>query len=128
MNLGSRHFYHENQDLRSFLGTKYNKVPMMHRSGIYHHYEDMENMVEVLELGLWEGKASMVLLLPFHVESLARLHCLLTKDRVEKWLGKMSSTSMALSLPRTKISSTISLQINDSPGIPNICAPSRPGP
>ncbi|KTF92862.1 hypothetical protein cypCar_00031869 [Cyprinus carpio] len=104
-------FYHENQDLRSFLGTKYTKVPMMHRSGVYHHYEDMENMVQVLELGLWEGKASMVLLLPFHVESLARLHCLLTQDRVEKWLGKLSSTSMALYLQRTKISSTISLQI-----------------
>uniref|UniRef100_A0A8C2GCC6 Serine (or cysteine) peptidase inhibitor, clade H, member 2 n=1 Tax=Cyprinus carpio TaxID=7962 RepID=A0A8C2GCC6_CYPCA len=102
-------FYHENQDLRSFLGTKYTKVPMMHRSGIYHHYEDMENMVQVLELGLWEGKASMVLLLPFHVESLARLHCLLTQDRVEKWLGKLSSTSMALSLQRTKISRQLHL-------------------
>ncbi|KAF4111367.1 hypothetical protein G5714_008398 [Onychostoma macrolepis] len=105
-----RGFYHENQDLRSFFGTKYTKVPMMHRSGVYRHYEDMENMVQVLELGLWEGKASMVLLLPFHVESLARLDSLLTPDRVEKWLGKLNSTSMALSLPRTKISSTVNLQ------------------
>ncbi|XP_073693361.1 serine (or cysteine) peptidase inhibitor, clade H, member 2 isoform X2 [Garra rufa] len=103
-------FYNENQDLRSFLGTKYTKVPMMHRSGVYRHYEDMENMLQVLELGLWEGKASMVLLLPFHVESLARLDRLLTLDRVEKWLGKLNSTSMALSLPRTKISSTVNLQ------------------
>ncbi|XP_016366437.1 serpin H1-like [Sinocyclocheilus rhinocerous] len=105
-----RGFYHENQDLRSFLGTRYTKVPMMHRSGVYRHYEDMENMVQVLELGLWEGKASMVLLLPFHVENLARLDRLLTQDRVEKWLGKLNSTSIALSLPRTKISSTVSLQ------------------
>ncbi|XP_016141178.1 serpin H1-like [Sinocyclocheilus grahami] len=105
-----RGFYHENQDLRSFLGTRYTKVPMMHRSGVYRHYEDMENMVQVLELGLWEGKASMVLLLPFHVENLARLDRLLTQDRVEKWLEKLNSTSMALSLPRTKISSTVSLQ------------------
>uniref|UniRef100_A0A672T8U9 Serine (or cysteine) peptidase inhibitor, clade H, member 2 n=1 Tax=Sinocyclocheilus grahami TaxID=75366 RepID=A0A672T8U9_SINGR len=89
-----RGFYHENQDLCSFLGTKYTKVPMMHRSGVYRHYEDMENMVLVLELGLWEGKASMVLLLPFHVESLARLDHLLTPDRVEKWLEKLNSTSM----------------------------------
>ncbi|XP_050971948.1 serine (or cysteine) peptidase inhibitor, clade H, member 2 isoform X1 [Labeo rohita] len=105
-----RGFYHENQDLRSFLGTKYTKVPMMHRSGVYRHYEDIENMVQVLELGLWEGKASMVLILPFHVENLARLDRLLTLDRVEKWLGKLNSTSMALSLPRTKISSTVNLQ------------------
>ncbi|XP_048041810.1 serine (or cysteine) peptidase inhibitor, clade H, member 2 isoform X1 [Megalobrama amblycephala] len=105
-----RGFYHENQDLRSFLGTKYTKVPMMHRSGVYRHYEDMENMVQVLELGLWEGKASMVLLLPFHVERLARLDRLLTLDQVEKWLGKLNSTSMALSLPRTKMSSMVNLQ------------------
>ncbi|KAL1271664.1 hypothetical protein QQF64_030680 [Cirrhinus molitorella] len=105
-----RGFYHENQDLRSFLGTKYTKVPMMHRSGVYRHYEDIENMLQVLELDLWEGKASMVLLLPFHVESLARLDRLLTLDLVEKWLGKLNSTSMALSLPRTKISSTVNLQ------------------
>lgn len=108
--LWDRGFYHENQDVRSFLGTKYTKVPMMHRSGVYRHYEDMENMVQVLELGLWEGKASIVLLLPFHVESLARLDRLLTLDRLEKWFGKLNSTSMALSLPRTKMSSAVNLQ------------------
>ncbi|XP_077083707.1 serine (or cysteine) peptidase inhibitor, clade H, member 2 isoform X2 [Siphateles boraxobius] len=105
-----RGFHHESQDLRRFLGTKYSKVPMMHRSGVYRHYEDMENMVQVLELGLWEGKASMVLLLPFHVESLARLDRLLTLDQVEKWFGKLNFTSMALSLPRAKMSSAINLQ------------------
>ncbi|XP_067302641.1 serine (or cysteine) peptidase inhibitor, clade H, member 2 isoform X2 [Pseudorasbora parva] len=105
-----RGFYHESQDFRSFLGTKYTKVPMMHRSGVYRHYEDMENMVQVLELGLWEGKASMVLLLPFHVESLSRLDRLLTLERMEKWLGKLNPTSMALSLPRAKMSSAVNLQ------------------
>ncbi|XP_056100075.1 serine (or cysteine) peptidase inhibitor, clade H, member 2 isoform X2 [Rhinichthys klamathensis goyatoka] len=105
-----RGFHHESQDLRNFLGTKYSKVPMMHRSGVYRHYEDMENMVQVLELGLWEGKASMVVLLPFHVESLARLDRLLTLDQVEKWLGKLNFTSMALSLPRAKMSSAINLE------------------
>ncbi|XP_017539418.1 serine (or cysteine) peptidase inhibitor, clade H, member 2 [Pygocentrus nattereri] len=105
-----RSFDQENQDLRSFLGTKYTKVYMMHRSGVYRHYEDMENMVQVLELGLWGGKASMVLLLPFHVESLARLERVLTLEQLEKWLGKLSSISMALSLPRVNVSSTLSLQ------------------
>ncbi|CAM4515237.1 unnamed protein product [Leuciscus chuanchicus] len=102
--------FHESQELRNFLGTKYTKVPMMHRTGVYRHYEDMENMLQVLELGLWEGKASMVLLLPFHVEGLARLDRLLTLDQVEKWLGKLNSTSMALSLPRAKMSSAINLK------------------
>lgn len=68
-------------------------------------------MVQLLELGLWEEKANMVLLLPFQMESLVRLNHLLTQDQVEKWLGKLNSTSMALSFPRTKISSTVSLQV-----------------
>ncbi|TRY57589.1 hypothetical protein DNTS_032176 [Danionella cerebrum] len=103
-------FYHEEKDLRSFLGTKYTKVLMMHKSGVYHHYEDIKNMVQVLELGLFGGKASVVLLLPFHVEGLARLERLLTLDQLETWLGKLNSTSMAISLPRVNISSAVSLQ------------------
>lgn len=84
----------------------------MHVStGVYRHYEDIENMVQVLELGLWGGKASMVLLLPFHVERLARLEHMLTLEQLEKWLGKLSSMSMALSLPRVNVSSTLSLQV-----------------
>ncbi|KAF7706508.1 serine (or cysteine) peptidase inhibitor, clade H, member 2 [Silurus meridionalis] len=103
-------FDKENKDLLSFLGTKYTKVHMMHTAGVYGHYEDIENMVQVLELGLWGGKASMVLLLPFHVENLARLERVLTLEQLEKWLGKLSSMSMALSLPRVNVSSTLSLQ------------------
>lgn len=105
-----RGFELDNQDLRNFLGTKYTKVPLMHRSGIYRHFEDMENMVQVLELDLSEGQASIVLLLPFHVESLARLDRLLTLEQVEKWLEKLKSTSMALSLPKTKLSSMVHLE------------------
>ncbi|XP_058251940.1 serine (or cysteine) peptidase inhibitor, clade H, member 2 [Hemibagrus wyckioides] len=107
---GDHGFDKENEDRRRFLGTKYTKVHMMHRAGMYRHYEDIENMVQVLELGLWGGKASMVLLLPFHVESLARLERMMTLEQLEKWLGKLSSMSMALSLPRVNISSTLSLQ------------------
>ncbi|KAG9274529.1 serpin H1-like [Astyanax mexicanus] len=108
--LWDRSFETENQDLRTFLGTKYTKVTMMHRAGVYRHYEDMENMVQVIELGLWSGKASMLLLLPFHVESLARVDRLLTLQQLETWMGKLSSMSMALSLPQVNISSTLSLQ------------------
>lgn len=68
-------------------------------------------MVQVLELGLRGGKASMVLLLPFHVGSLGRLERMLSLEQLEKWLGKLSSMSLALSLPRVSVSSVLSLQV-----------------
>ncbi|XP_062305690.1 serine (or cysteine) peptidase inhibitor, clade H, member 2 [Osmerus eperlanus] len=108
--LWEREFNEDTSDLRTFLGAKYTKVPMMHRAGVYRHYEDVENMVQVLELRLWGGGASVVLLMPFHVESLARLDKLLSLDLLAKWLNHTSSTSVAVSLPRANLRSTLSLQ------------------
>lgn len=48
--------------------------------GVFRHYEDMTNMVQVLELGFRGGRASLVLLLPFHVENLSRLEKVLTQE------------------------------------------------
>ncbi|XP_042368340.1 serine (or cysteine) peptidase inhibitor, clade H, member 2 isoform X2 [Plectropomus leopardus] len=78
--------------------------------GFYRHHEDIENMVQVLEAPLSGGKASMVLLLPFHVESLARLEKLLTLELLSKWLEKTNITSMTISMPKANITSTLSLQ------------------
>uniref|UniRef100_A0AAY4BJJ4 Serpin domain-containing protein n=1 Tax=Denticeps clupeoides TaxID=299321 RepID=A0AAY4BJJ4_9TELE len=86
-------------DLRTFLGTKYTKIPMMHRAGIYRHYEDMENMLQVLEVDLKGGNMSMLLLLPFHVESLSRLDRLLSEELMAKWLERLTEQSIAISLP-----------------------------
>lgn len=110
--LWARKFNEETSDLRIFLGAKYTKIPMMHRAGVYRHYEDVENMVQVLELGLWGGQASVVLLLPFHVESLARLDQLLSLDLLAKWLDRSSTTtsSVAISLPRGNVSCHLRLQ------------------
>lgn len=80
--------------------------------GLYRHHEDIENMVQVLEAPLWGGKASLVLLLPFHVENLARLDKLLTLELLSKWLEKTNITSVAISLPKANITSTISLQVS----------------
>lgn len=80
--------------------------------GLYRFHEDMENMVQVLEAPLWRGKASMVLLLPFHVESLARLDKLLTIELLSKWLEKTNMTSVSISLPKANITSTLSLQVS----------------
>lgn len=68
-------------------------------------------MVQVLELPLWGGKAGLVLLLPFHVEDLARLEKLLTLERLSKWLEKSGVTSVAVSLPKANITSALSLQV-----------------
>ncbi|CAJ1086714.1 serine (or cysteine) peptidase inhibitor%2C clade H, member 2 isoform X2 [Xyrichtys novacula] len=78
--------------------------------GLYHNYEDIENMVQVLEVPLWGGKASIVFLLPFHVKSLARLEKLLTVELLSKWLEKTNVTSVSISLPTANLTSTLSLQ------------------
>ncbi|XP_039677974.1 serine (or cysteine) peptidase inhibitor, clade H, member 2 isoform X2 [Perca fluviatilis] len=82
----------------------------LHFKGLYRHHEDIENMVQVLEAPLCGGKASVVLLMPFHVESLARLEKLLTLELLSKWLEKTNITSVSISLPVTNITSTLSLQ------------------
>ncbi|XP_072573314.1 LOW QUALITY PROTEIN: serine (or cysteine) peptidase inhibitor, clade H, member 2 [Paramormyrops kingsleyae] len=106
------HFECDEEDLRSFLGSTYTKVPMMHRAGVFRHYEDMTNMVQVLELGFRGGRASLVLLLPFHVEKVlpSRLEKVLTQDQVAEWLERLSKQSMAISLPRVNLTSVLSLQ------------------
>lgn len=69
-------------------------------------------MVQVLEVTLSGGKASMVLLMPFHVENLSRLEKLLTVERLSKWLDKTNVTSVSVSLPKANITSTLSLQVS----------------
>ncbi|XP_064181704.1 serine (or cysteine) peptidase inhibitor, clade H, member 2 [Anguilla rostrata] len=108
--LWDRGFEEDKQDLRNFLGTKYTKVSMIHRTGVFRHHEDMVNMVQVVELPLWRGKASLVLLLPFHVEPLARLDRILTPKQLGEWLKQLAGISMAISLPRTTLTSTLNLQ------------------
>uniref|UniRef100_A0A3Q2WQB0 Serine (or cysteine) peptidase inhibitor, clade H, member 2 n=1 Tax=Haplochromis burtoni TaxID=8153 RepID=A0A3Q2WQB0_HAPBU len=111
--LWEREFNEESADRRTFLGKKYTKVVMMHRAGLYRFHEDTDNMVQVLEAPLWGGRASVVLLLPFHVENLAKLEKLLTLELLSKWLEKASVTSVAISLPKANITSTLSLQMSN---------------
>ncbi|XP_030017476.1 serine (or cysteine) peptidase inhibitor, clade H, member 2 [Sphaeramia orbicularis] len=108
--LWEREFSVESSDQRTFLGKKYTKVTMMHRAGLYRFNEDMQNMVQVLEVDLWSGKASLVFLLPFHVESLTRLEKHLTLEQLSKWLEKTTVTSVAISVPKANITNTLSLQ------------------
>lgn len=80
-------------------------------AGLYRFHEDVDNMVQVLEAPLWGGKASLVLLLPFHVENLARLDKLLTPELLSKWLERTAVISVSISLPKANLTSTLSLQV-----------------
>lgn len=71
-------------------------------------------MVQVLEAPLWGNKASVVLLMPFHVEGLQRLDKLLSIELLSKWLDKTNKTSVSISLPRANITSILSLQVSTS--------------
>lgn len=82
-------------------------------------------MVQVLELGLWGGQADMILLLPFLVEGLERLDKLLTLEMLHSWQGKLSNTSMALSLPRVNLTSALNLQVGHTAGTQQVHLPSR---
>ncbi|XP_059211087.1 serine (or cysteine) peptidase inhibitor, clade H, member 2 [Centropristis striata] len=108
--LWEREFSAGSTDHRTFLGKEYTKVMMMHRAGLYRFHEDIENMVQVFEAPLWGSKASVVLLMPFHVENLARLEKLLTLELLSKWLEMTNMTSVSISLPMANITSALSLQ------------------
>ncbi|XP_047435007.1 serine (or cysteine) peptidase inhibitor, clade H, member 2 isoform X2 [Mugil cephalus] len=108
--LWEREFSEESADRRTFLGKKYTRVVMLHRAGLFRYHEDVENMVQVLEAPLWAGGASLVLLLPFHVEDLSRLEKLLTLERLSKWLEGAGVSSVAVSVPRANVTSALSLQ------------------
>ena len=85
---------------------------LSHPTGLYRFHEDTDSMVQILEAPLWGGKASLVLLLPFHVENLARLNKLLTLELLSEWLEKTSLTSVAISMPKANITNTLSLQVS----------------
>lgn len=108
--LWEREFSGESADRRTFLGKTYTKVMMMHRAGLYRHYEDVGNMVQVLEVPLWGGQASVVMLLPFLVEGLGRLDKLLSLELLSRWLEETNMTSVSISMPMANITSTLNLQ------------------
>lgn len=78
--------------------------------------EDVENMVQVLEAPLSGGGASVVLLLPFHVEGLARLDKLLSVPLLSRWLETSAVASVSVSLPRANVSGALSLQVGGGVG------------
>lgn len=105
-------FHEKMVDNRGFLVTRSFTVgvPMMHRTGLYDFYEDTENNLFVLNMPLGQKQASMIYIMPYHLEPLERLEKLLTRKQVDTWLSKMENKAVAISLPRISLEVSHNLQ------------------
>ncbi|XP_061734687.1 serpin H1b [Nerophis ophidion] len=105
-------FHEQMVDNRGFLVTRSFTVsiPMMHRTGLYDFYEDKENNLYVLDMPLGKKQASMILIMPYHLEPLERLEKLLTRQQVDTWISKMENRAVAISLPKVSVEVSHNLQ------------------
>lgn len=81
-------------------------------AGLYDFYEDAENRIYVLNMPLGQKQASMILIMPYHLEPLERLEKLLTRQQVDTWISKMESKAVAISLPKVSLDVSHNLQVN----------------
>ncbi|XP_056140611.1 serpin H1a [Lampris incognitus] len=105
-------FHHKMVDNRGFLVSRgfTVSVPMMHRTGMYGHYEDTAHKVTVLSMPLAHKKSSMVFVMPFSVEPLERLEKMLSKKQLDAWMGKLEEKAVAVSLPKVSMEVSHNLQ------------------
>ncbi|KAM9732995.1 serpin H1b isoform 1-T2 [Menidia menidia] len=105
-------FHDKMVDTRGFLVTRSFTVgvSMMHRTGLYDFYDDTENRIYVLNMPLGQKQASMVLIMPYHLEPLDRLEKLLTRKQVDTWMSKMKNRAVAISLPKVSLEVSHNLQ------------------
>ncbi|XP_056323290.1 serpin H1a [Danio aesculapii] len=105
-------FHHKMVDNRGFLVHRsYTvSVPMMHRTGIYGFLDDTTNKLLVLEMPLAHKMSSLVLIMPYHVESLERVEKLLTRQQLNTWVSTMEQTAVAVSLPKVSMEVSHNLQ------------------
>lgn len=57
-------------------------------------------------------KSSVVFILPYNVETLARLEATLSKKQLDTWMGKLQTTAVAVSLPKVSMEVSHELQVN----------------
>lgn len=105
-------FHDKMVDKRGFLVTRSFTVavPMMHRTGLYDFYEDKENRIFVLNMPLGQKQASMIFIMPYHLEPLDRLEKLLTRKQVDTWISKLENRAVAISLPKIALEVSHNLQ------------------
>ena len=82
-------------------------VPMMHQTRKF-SLATQDNL-DVLELPYVGDRLSMVLLLPKQIDGLAALEESLSKDTLERWLGRPRQQPVRVSLPRFKLDSRFDL-------------------
>lgn len=70
------------------------------------------NRIYVLSMPLGQKQASMILIMPYHLEPLERLEKLLTKKQVDTWISKMTSKAVAISLPKISVDVSHNIQVN----------------
>lgn len=83
--------------------------------GLYDFYEDKENNLYILNMPLGKKQASMILIMPYHLEPLERLEKLLTRKQVDTWLSKMENRAVAISLPKISLEVSHNLQVKVLP-------------
>lgn len=86
-------------------------------SGLHDFYDDEVNRIYVLSMPLGQKQASMILIMPYHLEPLERLEKLLTKKQVDIWISKMTNKAVAISLPKISLDVSHNIQVN---GLTNI--------
>lgn len=82
-------------------------------AGLYDFLDDKENKLFVLNMPLGQKQASMILIMPYHLEPLERLEKLLTRKQVDAWLSKMENTAVAISLPKISVEVSHNLQVSN---------------
>ncbi|XP_006011241.1 serpin H1 [Latimeria chalumnae] len=105
-------FHEKMVDNRGFMVSRSYTVavPMMHRTGLYHFYDDEVNKLQVLEMPLAHKLSSMLFVMPYHVEQLDRLEKLLTREQVNTWSSKLQQVAVAVSLPKVSMEVSHELQ------------------
>lgn len=86
--------------------------PSVLSAGLYDFHEDTENRLFVLNMPLGKKQASMILIMPYHLEPLERLEKLLTRKQVDTWLSKMENKAVAISLPKISLEVSHNLQVS----------------
>lgn len=83
------------------------RVPMMHQTGRFAYYED--DAVQAIELPYAGGSLAMVVLLPKQVDGLPAFEASLSAGSLAKRLDKFEVRSVAVALPRFKLTSSFEL-------------------
>ncbi|HEY7156490.1 MAG TPA: serpin family protein [Gemmataceae bacterium] len=76
------------------------KTPMMHQMGAFRHFTDEAKTFQLLELPYKDSELSMVVLLPARVDELVEFEKKLDAESLAKWLQKMESAQVSVTLPK----------------------------